>query len=106
MCDGELQLFGKAKDSEAAMKRYSISGQHIPWMCLRMRKQVGALRGEILEIDKRVAETERLLRLADPEGYFKEGTCAALAAKAKGLKAMQVGCSTSKYFPVEPWNPT
>ena len=52
--------------------------------------QVGALRKEVEQIDKQVAEAQRLLRLADPDGYFREGTRAAEAAKAKGIKAMEV----------------
>ena len=52
--------------------------------------QVGALRREVAQIDKQVADAERLLKLADPDGYYREGTRAAEAAKAKGIKAMEV----------------
>lgn len=55
-----------------------------------MSWQVGVLRREMAVIDKQVAEAERLLRLADPDGYYREGTRAAEAAKAKGIKAMEV----------------
>lgn len=48
------------------------------------------MRRELEEIDRQVAEAERLLRLADPDGYFREGTRAAEAAKTKGIKALQV----------------
>lgn len=50
---------------------------------------MGTLRKDIEKIDREVAEAERLLRLADPDGYYREGTRAAEAAKAKGLKAME-----------------
>ncbi|CAL8465521.1 g5057 [Coccomyxa elongata] len=52
--------------------------------------KVGVLRREVEQIDKQVSEAERLLRLADPDGYYREGTRAAEAAKAKGIKAMEV----------------
>ena len=55
-----------------------------------MSWQVRVLRREMAVIDKQVAEAERLLRLADPDGYYQEGTFAAEAAKAKGIKAMEV----------------
>ncbi len=55
-----------------------------------LRWQVGALRREVAQIDKQVADAERLLKLADPDGYYREGTRAAEAAKAKGIKAMEV----------------
>ncbi len=51
---------------------------------------MGVLRREVEQIDKQVSEAERLLRLADPDGYYREGTRAAEAAKAKGIKAMEV----------------
>ncbi len=51
---------------------------------------MGTLRKELEEVDRQVAEAERLLRLADPDGYFREGTRAAQAARAKGIKALAV----------------
>ena len=50
--------------------------------------QVGMLRKEVAELQTRIAEAERLLRLADPDGYYREGTRAAEAAKARGVKAL------------------
>jgi hypothetical protein len=52
--------------------------------------QVGTLRREAAELQVKIAEAERLLRLADPDGYYREGTRAAEAAKARGVKALAV----------------
>jgi hypothetical protein len=52
--------------------------------------QVVAMRKELEDLDRQVAEAERLLRLADPDGYYRPGTRAAEAARAKGIKALQV----------------
>lgn len=52
--------------------------------------QVSVLQREVEQIDRQVTEAERLLRLADPDGYYREGTRAAEVAKAKGIKAMEV----------------
>lgn len=45
---------------------------------------------EIAELDAKMQEAERLLKVADPDGYFKSGSRAAEAAKAKAQKAMQL----------------
>ena len=41
-------------------------------------------------LDAKIGEAERLLRLADPDGYYREGTRAAQVAKSKGAKAAAV----------------
>ena len=48
------------------------------------------LRKDVEELEVRITEAERLLRLADPDGYYREGTHAAEAAKARGAKALAV----------------
>lgn len=52
--------------------------------------KVGALRQEISELDIKMQEADRLLKVADPDGYFKSGSRAAEAAKARAQKAMQL----------------
>ncbi|KAK9833306.1 hypothetical protein WJX81_005069 [Elliptochloris bilobata] len=51
--------------------------------------KVSVLRREIDALDVQVAEAERMLKLADPENYFRAGTRAAEAAKQKGILALQ-----------------
>ena len=48
------------------------------------------LRKDVEELDVKIKEAERLLKLADPDGYYREGTHAAEAAKARGVKALAV----------------
>lgn len=48
--------------------------------------QVQKLRAEVKEMDARIAEAETLLRFADPENYFRQGTRAAAEARTKGLR--------------------
>ncbi|DBB07161.1 TPA: hypothetical protein ACH3X1_011731 [Trebouxia sp. C0004] len=52
--------------------------------------KVGALKQEISELAAKIQEADRLLKVADPDGYFKSGSCAAEAAKARAQKAMQL----------------
>ncbi|KAL0018195.1 hypothetical protein WJX79_010675 [Trebouxia sp. C0005] len=52
--------------------------------------KVGALKQEILELDTKIQEAYRLLKVADPDGYFKSGSRAAEVAKARAQKAMQL----------------
>ena len=42
------------------------------------------LQRQLRERQAEVSRCERLLKLADPDGYFKEGTRAAADAKARG----------------------
>lgn len=42
------------------------------------------LEKELAGLEAEIARCEHLLKLADPEGYFKEGTRAAADAKARG----------------------
>ena len=48
--------------------------------------QVERIRKDIADLDAEVTKKERLLKLADPDGYFKAGTRAAAAACEKGLR--------------------
>jgi hypothetical protein len=44
------------------------------------------LRKEVAEVDAEVRKLEDLLKHADPDGYYREGTHAARVAKEKGLR--------------------
>ena len=46
------------------------------------------LEKDLQTIDAEIIMCERLLKLADPDGYFKEGTRAAADAKAKGAAVL------------------
>ena len=48
------------------------------------------LRREVQALDAKIGEAERLLRLADPDGYYREGTRAAQVAKSKSAKAAAI----------------
>lgn len=50
--------------------------------------QVHRLEKELRGIQTEIARCEHLLKLADPEGYFKEGTRAAADAKARGASIL------------------
>ncbi|KAK9810824.1 hypothetical protein WJX73_010298 [Symbiochloris irregularis] len=50
--------------------------------------KVQRLEKESANIEAEMARCEHLLKLADPEGYFKEGTRAAADAKAKGAAVL------------------
>lgn len=52
--------------------------------------KAGTLRKEIALLDAKMQEAERLLKVADPDGYFKSGSRAAEAAKARAQKSMQL----------------
>ncbi len=41
-------------------------------------------------MDTQISAADRLLRVADPDGYFKEGSALGEAAKARGIKALEV----------------
>ena len=47
--------------------------------------QVTSLQRELAEAEVEVQRAARLLKLADPEGYFKEGSHAAERAKQQGI---------------------
>lgn len=49
-----------------------------------------ALRRRLSELDAGLERTERLLRIADPDGYFKTGSRAATAAVDKARRALDV----------------
>lgn len=44
------------------------------------------LRKEVADLDAEVRKLEELLKHADPDGYFRQGTHAARVAKEKGLR--------------------
>ena len=48
--------------------------------------QVDKLRRSIADLDAEVAGLEKLLKQADPDNYYKEGTHAARVAREKGLR--------------------
>ena len=48
--------------------------------------QVDRLRRSIADLDAEVAGLEKLLKQADPDNYYKEGTHAARVAREKGLR--------------------
>ncbi|GAB4814362.1 hypothetical protein N2152v2_001408 [Parachlorella kessleri] len=52
--------------------------------------RVGALRRELAAVESQLARAERLLAIADPDGYFKPGSQAAVAAVEKAKKALEV----------------
>lgn len=45
---------------------------------------------ELAEVDRKLAEAERLMKIADPEGYFRAGSAAAQAASRRAAKAAQL----------------
>lgn len=48
--------------------------------------QVDSLRQEIAGVQAEVDKLERLLKAADPDGFYREGTHAARVAREKGLR--------------------
>eukprot|EP00887_Chlorella_sp_A99_P004998 scaffold4.g4998.t1 len=52
--------------------------------------KVASLKREIAEVDAQVARAEHLLRIADPDGYFKPGSKAAMAAVDKAKRKLEV----------------
>lgn len=48
--------------------------------------QVDRLKQEAQQIEAEIKKIEGLLRQADPDGYYKNGTKAAAAAREKGLR--------------------
>lgn len=48
--------------------------------------QAEQLRQEITNVQAEIGKLEGLLKQADPDGYYKEGTHAANVAKQKGMR--------------------
>ena len=51
---------------------------------------MATLKNELKEVEREMARAEALLRVADPEGYFRAGSAAAEAAKARALRTAAV----------------
>ncbi|KAL3145623.1 hypothetical protein ABBQ32_003168 [Trebouxia sp. C0010 RCD-2024] len=72
---------GEEDELDAFMGQVAVQLEH---------DKAGALRKEIAQLDAKMQEAERLLKVADPDGYFKSGSRAAVAAKARAQKSMQL----------------
>ncbi|KAK9805589.1 hypothetical protein WJX72_006586 [[Myrmecia] bisecta] len=91
----ELPRAGGQGGAEAAPATAEVAADPLDAFMSNVETQieldkVGALKKEIAELDSQITETERLLKFADPDGYFRAGTKAAEDAKAKGIKALAV----------------
>lgn len=49
--------------------------------------QVTALQRQIADVDAQIQEAQKYLKMADPDGYYVEGSAAAEAAKAQAQRA-------------------
>ncbi|KAK9805486.1 hypothetical protein WJX72_001082 [[Myrmecia] bisecta] len=91
----ELPWAGSKGGAEAAPATAEVAADPLDAFMSNVETQieldkVGALKKEIAGLDGQISETERLLKFADPDGYFRAGTKAAEDAKAKGIKALAV----------------
>ena len=60
------------------------SGLHSPPLALL---QVTVLQRQIADVDAQIREAQKYLKMADPDGYYVEGSAAAEAAKALAQRA-------------------
>ena len=60
-------------------------------ICGPLPGQVTGLRHQLAAVEAKLSETEKLLAIADPDGFFKAGSAAAKAATLRATQALAAG---------------